>query len=612
MATRMILTILVAGLIICGPIQAEETFNVLLKKYEAFELPLPPESAKLVRIDTGWRTGNKGEQHIYVLGFLLNHGAEKERPQFLVGTIRVSDVNAYKLIEDIPPNEDIVVELRSEWGSTSLGGLNVGLATAIQCKARGWNDVAQALLDKSLKSYAGHPYSLFYQRENLPPETALATEAFAHYAEQLSEPNSNWQEIYDHLKAIIASEPSLNNERHKSFMESLRLSLRPPQAKPETVEALVDSLVTDSKAKSRMQNRDERVSVYDKLEDLGFEAVPTLIEHLDDSRLTRYLKHGFDNFPTYHMNVGALASDLLQSIAGKNLGKDWLDRQKGWNLEKADVEAWWTEAQKHEEEYLVKHALPEDVKNIWPNAGVLRALSRKYPERLIEIYRTILNRRPNIQSYPVVAAISESALPQRKIIEVLTYAGQNKNLEHRRAAFWKLKNLDHPRFVEMLVETLENIPPTPEGEYWSCRESAFLPLVMQTNDVRAWQALLAAAKRADVGLRMQMITPECELPESQRKLLLTYLSNFLNDETVRDTKEHAEKFGGPIAGSGFPWLSIQNQAATSLSWTLKLDIKPLPEWDEGQWFDFRARVKDALTKEKIGTTFDEKNSPDNR
>jgi len=605
MATRMFSAILFAGLIISGPIRGEDTLDVLLKNYKAFGLPIPPESAKLVRIDTGWRTGDKGEQHIYVLGFLLNPGAEKEQLQFQVGTIRVSEVRGYKQIEDIPPSADIVSEIRSEWSSTALGGLNVGLATAIQCKARGWNDVAQALLDKSLNSYAGHHFSLFYQRANLPPETALATVAFAHYGDQLSEPDSNWQEIYDHLNAIIASEPTLDTERHKGFMENLKLSLRPSQAKPGTVEALVDSLVTDPKANSRMHNRDERLSVYDKLEDMGFEAVPTLIEHLDDLRLTPYLKQGFNNFPTYHMNVGALASELLQSISGKDLGKDWLRRQQGWNVEKADVEAWWAEAKKHEEEYLVKNALPEDAKIEWPNAGVLRALSKKYPERLMEIYRTILDKRPNMQSHPVVTAIAESALPREKKIEILAYAGQNKNLEHRRAAFWELKNLDHPRFVEMLVATLKIIPPTPEGEYWSCREGAFLQLVMQTKDVRAWQAMLEAAKRADVGLRMEMITPTSEAPESQQRLLLTYLSNFLSDETVRDINIHSEKYEGPIAGDGFPLLSIRNQAATSLSRRLKLDIKPLPEWTEEQWTEFRGRVKDALEKEKIGTAFSE-------
>jgi hypothetical protein len=588
----------------------EDTFDVLLKNYKQFGLPLPPDDAKLVRVDTGWGADEKGTKHTYVLGFLLKSSTREERPKLLVGTLKISALYdeyplQYNVVEEVPPKADTVDGIVAEWKSTRLDGLNVGLATAIQLKARGWNDLAKVLLDKSLKSYAGHHFSFFYQPPNLPPETALARMAFAHFGEQLSEPHSNWQEIYDRLKAIIAAEPTLNTEHSKGFMERLELSLRPSQAKPGTVEALVDSLITDPEANRRTRRNEKGIRIYDKLEEMGFEAVPTLIAHLDDLRLTPYLKQGFNNFPTYNMNVGALASELLKSISGTDLGKDWLRGQQGWNVEKENAETWWAEAQKHEDDYLARHALPEDLKNTWPNGTVVRLLAKKYPERVLEIYRTILDKRPEMQSYPVADAIADSALPAEKKIEAFVSAGQHKNLEHRRAAFWQLKNLDHQRFVDMLVETLKIIPSTPDGEYWSSREAAFLPLVMQTKDVRAWKAMLETAKQADVGLRMEMITPKSAVPESQRRLLLTFLANFLDDGKVRDVSNHAEKFEGPIAGDGFDRIQIRNQAALNLSWLLKLDMKAKPDWTDEQWATMRAQVKATLVREKIGESFEE-------
>ena len=75
------------------------------------------------------------------------------------------------------------------------------------------------------------------------------------------------------------------------------------------------------------RSRDEADPRYTRLAQMGFAAVPALIEHLDDDRLTRSVKQGFNNFPTWNMRIKDVVSDLLQELAGEDVGKDWLRRQ---------------------------------------------------------------------------------------------------------------------------------------------------------------------------------------------------------------------------------------------------------------------------------------------
>ena len=586
-------------------VRAEDTLDTLLADYKKFDLPLPPVEAKLVHINTGW---SQGDKEIRTLGFLLKAGAKGEASEFQIGTLHLSIYEAYDVVVG-EPTEALAADAVMDWMSTSNGGLNVGLPLAIQCHTRGWEKLAKALLDKSLDTGAGHHFSMYYQPANLPPRIALATIAFAHYGERLYE-KDDWKLIVPKMQAIAAADKNLDTEFTRTLLSDLQLSIQPSTAKPGSVEALIDSLVTEQPEKEDSKAKGAHAG----LTAMGFDAVPALIEHLNDHRRTHYKKQGFNNFPTWQMHVGDVVGDILQSIAGDDLGKDWLRRQQGWEIEKADVEKWFEGAKANEGEYLVKRALAgaKNGRNTeWPNAGVLRVLAAKFPRRLLDIYRDLLDNHPNMQSHPVVTAITGSSLPAKDRIETFVYAGHHKNLEHRRAAFWALKDLDPTAFVELLLATLMELPVTPAGAYWSCSEVSFFNLVGQTSDKRAWEALLTAARRADPGFRMQLIQPSFEAEPGQRRFLLTYLANFIDDTTIRDTTASPEKFDGPFAGFELdrPRRAMWEQAAESLCWILRLrtdrDNKPNKKWTEADWEKLRTDVKDALKRENIGTSFED-------
>ena len=62
-------------------------------------------------------------------------------------------------------------------------------------------------------------------------------------------------------------------------------------------------------------------------------------------------------------------------------------------------------------------------------------------------------------------------------------------------------------FPIFLLATLEALPRTPDEPYWSCPEAAYAHVVLATDDARVWKAFEAAARRVDVGLRMQFLNP---------------------------------------------------------------------------------------------------------
>jgi hypothetical protein len=286
----------------------------------------------------------------------------------------------------------------------------------------------------------------------------------------------------------------------------------------------------------------------------------------------------------------------LQKLAGEDLGKDWLRRLQGYAVEKRDALGWWQKARKGgEEAYQVAHALPSGPKEMWPEDLMLRIITRRYPRRLPGLYRTLLEDRPGMQSWPLAEAVRKSSLPRDEKMELYLRASRHKDLEHRRAALREMKGLDEKVFVERLVETLELLPAKPTEPYWMCREATFAGLVGQTADPHAWRALEKAARRADVGLRMELLKGASGGPgRPHLKERLALLAAFLDDTTVRDTWSDPKRYEGFPAGHVYTRLEVRDFAALELASLLKLPEKPKPEWKPEQWSALRAKVRQAL------------------
>lgn len=575
-----------------------EITKKLLDCYRSYGMPFAPIDANLVIYDNGLSyIGPDGsEKTNKYLAFLVSQDSQSQSQTLLIGPFIHRIENWQGEIKFVKADDIVLNDIQTQWHNPVFE-LNITLFTAIQCKNRGWDNLAEALIEKGLKESYGHQFSAFYQPENLEPKTALAMAAWAYWGNQLIEPDSDRKLIAERMKSLINEESKLNIEYNRNIIESLEAALVPSEAKPGTIEALIDELVEMCTSTGALMTQKDYDAKYLKLAELGFKAIPDLIEHLDDKRLTRSVTIGFNNFPSYPRTVGDVVSDLLQDLSGKELGQNWLDRQRGWRIEEKDALSWWSKARKAgEEKYFLDNVLPQDTKNKMPNRIMLHIIAKRYYAHLPDIYKTVLDKRSYMQSWPVAEVFTESAIPKKQKIELFTYACKNKNLEHRRAAFWELKEIDPGSFIELLLQTLNELPSSPKEPYWNCREASFANLVMETNNDEIWETFKHVAKKSDVGLRMEFLNVmnySC-IGEKNFKRRLDFLKSFLNDVEVRDINSNTEMFDGPCAESDFPILEVRNLAAKEIGWILKVSEMPAPNWTPEQWASFRLKVEKEL------------------
>src|SRR5262249_11130850 len=142
----------------------------------------------------------------------------------------------------------------------------------------GWGRLAERLLDKSRLEATDTPGS------------RLVGLAWDYWTRQLLDPRTDRARAGKRLKELIRQHKDLDTQDNRTLLRSLDLALLPRKGKPGTVEALIEELV-DCCADMETGEGFEREEHYLRIVRLGFDAVPALIDHLDDDRLTRTLDY---------------------------------------------------------------------------------------------------------------------------------------------------------------------------------------------------------------------------------------------------------------------------------------------------------------------------------
>ena len=575
----------------------ENGFDQLLADYRAYGLPLPPGNAKLVRFEPGggfFRNDKLPPAHF--LGFLLRPGTKHRPPILLVGTEEIR-LEADTPVEAVEPKPALLTGIDSPWWGRATFEANTGLAIALQCKSRGWHGLAQKLWALGLKQDIGQGFGgAFNQPANLSNRSALAYLAWAYSGNELVNPDTDRTRTAKRMKALLAVEPQLNTEVNRELLKSLEAALVPSTARRGSVERMIDDLTETCNTRRQGDEDDPR---YSRLGQKGFAVVPALIEHLDDDRLTRSVRPGFNNFPPRILRVKDVVSDLLRELAGEEVGEEWLQRQHSYMVERTDARAWWVKARKEgEEAYLLAHVLPGGKEANSPNRLMLSIITERYPKYLPKLYKANLNERPKMQSWPLAEAVARSALPKEKKRELFLQASRHKTLEHRRVGLSQLQKLDPQRFITILLKTLDGLPKSTTGPYWSCPEADFAEIVLETDDPRAWAMLEKVAKRSDVGLRMEFINimDYSTLGSRQRRQRLKFLAAFLDDAEAPDVKANLRMFNGPDARFAFRRPAVRDLAAMEIVSILAMPDQPDRDWTPQQWEKLRNNVKEALKK----------------
>jgi hypothetical protein len=552
---------------------------------------MPPKEAKLVRYEAGGGgiVNRKVQPKYYEVAFLVKAGTKTESPFLLRGTYEwqpSGDVHA----QEVAPEPAIVEGLDS--------GSDDDLVMACQCHARGWDKLARYLLEKRQKE------------AELPALTELNRLAWNYWEGHLTQPKVDRAPIANRLKELVQQDNALNTERNRALLKSLNLALVPSKAKPGSVEALIDDLV-DYSANSGTLGAFEPEDRYWRIAALGFEAVPDLIRHLDDDRLTRAMMIGFNNFGSWPLRVRDVVGDLLEGLAadelmrganGENVGGGWLRRQQGYPITVAAASQWWERARKAgEERYLLDHILPAQKTNQSDHGQVsthlLNVLLAKYPKKVPSLYRTVLDERADLDSWALTKAVLRCNLSNKEKLDLFLHAAKLENNTHRLPALHAIKDLDRKQFTELLLTIIEGFPRDVPGPYWTCPEAYIARLAIETDDPRVWQTLEKVAKRSALGLRMELLNHFNDQEGSRHRLeRLRLLASFMNDDALWD-RSSSPKFDGP--GAGFPYekLEVRDFVALEIARLVGMDVEVNLDRTADEWTRIRNQVEVNLKRE---------------
>lgn len=583
----IILALLWSAIIpIGGAAEPVPALDELLKEYQELGLPMPPNEAKLVRYESGGGgiVNRVVQPKTYSMAFEFKREGKTSQPVLWTGTHEwQSDRNVH--VQELEPKPEAVKELEL--------GPNDDLVMAIQCHARGWDKLAGYLLERSRKN------------NEVSARIQLVQLAWYFWEGHLTQPKSDRSVAAKRLKQVIKQDKELDTEYHRALLKSLDLALVPSKAKPGSIEALIDDLV-DYQANSGTLGIYEPEDRYWRIAKLGFDAVPALIEHLDDDRLTRAMMVGFNNFRSWNMRVRDVVGDLLEGLAaeelmrgadGEDVGGGWLRRQQGYPITKVAAKQWWDKAKKAgEEPYLLDHVLPPATKENAHDVDshLLSIVVVKYPKHIPALYRKVLDQRPDLQAGRLADALLRSKLPDKEKLDLFLHAADHKDKMQRLIVLYAIKELDKKKFNSLLFDAVENIPTDVPGPYWRCPEAYLARLAIESDDPKIWETLEKVAKRSELGLRMELLNHFGDPKENRhRPERLRLLASFLNDAVMRD-EDSSSKFEGP--GAGFPYhkIEVRNFVAIEISRILGIEVELNLERKPEDWAKIRSQVQDRL------------------
>jgi hypothetical protein len=547
----------------------------LVREYDSLDLPRPPADARLTAKFYEMELVDVRDLVVplhaprYLLGFATNAAAGR---RLFVGTetLAVSSDEADLIEVDADgPLPGVVVDAYG-WGAFEI---DVALPTAVECYRRGRRELADQLLrSRSPRSFE-HPQSSFHQPAGLPLEVALRHVAWTHWGNQLTEKGSDRAAIHGRMADLLNREPALQTAPRKALLEALGAALKPSTAAPGTAERLLDDLVEVDALFFDQRGAVGVPAPIVELSKRGWEAMPAILAHLDDRRLTRSLVRPWDGSATYIPQVGELASSLVREFAGDE-SLDWKQTPDGRFLRPEPVRDWWRRAEAAgEEKYLVEHVIPRLPRSTMPYEAMIARLAVKYPARLPEVYRRALAERPDINSWALVSALTTATEPT-VAADVLAEGAAHAKPARQVQALEGLSTVDEQRFHAALIAALAALAPKPIGRYTDCDQVALARLCRRSERAEIWEALRRAAANVDVGVRMEILDEMGRTPKPPYevwKRSADLLAAFLDDTTVRDTAADSQRFAG-CAGAWLPKLEVRNWAAYQLAVLLGIDV----------------------------------------
>ena len=297
----------------------------------------------------------------------------------------------------------------------------------------------------------------------------------------------------------------LDGKRQRTIIGDMEQTLLPRRSRPGSLEEAVDSLV-EMGIDPGWWGYGHFVSVQwvmqgdagcRKLRDAGLEAVPTLIEHIGDFRVTRCIDNSRGE--AFHARIADVVAQLLDGLANEEFSYDVLSREgRGKRLDKAHVLHWWATVRGTDAlEYLRSHAVVKNAGGGYTaNAALLHALGQRYPNELAALFKEHVN---HAGSEPLFEALGDSKASDESKARLFRPAARSADLSKRTCAICELLKLKDPEGASLLIQELDAIArtptishaPAPRGSDWWSGPGQIAQLIHYTTDERVWAALQA-------------------------------------------------------------------------------------------------------------------------
>lgn len=541
----------------------------IARQYQAFDLPLPPKNAKLLRL-TWVRPDNPPDHRSWVeVGFPLAADTKGKPSKVLVGLNEERWYAGEHYLEQ---------ELTAaNWnGLTSHTRWNEPILAA-QCEALGQHELAMVVWEAWRKNGGTLTNA----------NSTVAQLGWEWWVRQFQHHDADRAKVARRLQLIAVDHPAADAD----LLRRLKLSLHPSDAKPGSVEALIDELLDVSvfPEYERLEERDPRLTAILRL---GFDAVPALIDHLDDERLTRSRTANeainWDIRVSYPYQVRHFARDFLYGyMAHPTAERDRIDCKR---LTKKDAEAWWADAKKEgEEAYLMRQVVQHPT-----NEHLLAVLQEKYPKRLPDLLELVKKEDPYwIDLRPFVTVLVGSSLPAPAKKKVLLEVLGSRDEDWRANALEGLHRIDVVEFHKQLVTVLGDLPTwkdkvKDENLRPACH-TCIAAIAMLTNDDKVWQAVGKYLDSATPDVKVEWIGRLTFLTDNTDKCyprVVECVAALLTDDSVQTQKN----------GKDVTVLELRNYAAERLGDLLRVRGTPTETATADEWATFRAEVAKAAEK----------------
>jgi hypothetical protein len=586
------------------PVLGADPLDVLLSDYQAHGLPLPPRDATLAHLPDPEVSISDGvrRQDLHLV-LVVKPATLKAPAVYWLGCRPGPRWHGIEL-RRVPPRRaslDGTVPLPRDFRERGFPTY-ADLALAVQCRAQGWNDIAAALLERSRQRPSENPFRRPLKRP-ADDRVALAELAWNHYCNEFTASHGDRRPIVAHMKKLLASPFGLDSQAHRNLVADMEKTLVATGAEAGSLDAAIDALrdlAVDGiwpgcGSDDVYHNYADWNPHYCRLRDAGFRAVPVLLRHLDDYRLTRCTETVRDSRYTWHVRIADVVALLLNGLAPEPFAYDFRRAEgRGVSLDRDNVNHWWRQAlPTPERDYLLAHVTwqgrgdrPE------PNGHVLHVLGARYPDALVKLFEQQLQKGEG--SHELFRALADSRASDKTKRRLFLAAAESKDEWTRILAQRELVSLDRAAAVPVLLKALAEIPKTPAEPYWTANAGDIAQTAFASDDPRVWEALAKTARRVDVGQRLEILNAFSRIDFARQRLRAArFLRGFLTDTEVRDRKS-SKLFEGPCAGFLYDRIAVRDFAAERLANLLDLSVTPDPTWQAADWQKLRERVQAAV------------------